>query len=43
MKNLDIISSLQQENKETQEEKVNKNISNKIIININIYIIERKR
>lgn len=43
MKNIDIISSLKQEIEETQEEKVNKNISNKIIININIYIIERKR
>jgi hypothetical protein len=29
MKNIDIISSLKQENEETQEEKVNKNISNK--------------
>ena len=29
MKNIDIISSLKQENEETQEEKVNKNKSNK--------------
>ena len=31
MKNIDIISSLKQENEETQEEKVNKNISNKLL------------